>query len=139
MGLEVETRNIAGQVTAIGAAGQFALVVDRPVEAGGGGRGFNGGQLLYLSIAGCISNDLFREAAAMGIVLDRVVVKVSGDFEGEPAVSTAVGYDVEISGEASGEQLRRLVEHVDRIGEIPNTIRMGVKVELRAAQVTDSR
>jgi hypothetical protein len=42
----VETRTVAGQVTAIGSAGSFTLVVDRPVEAGGGGKGFNGGQLL---------------------------------------------------------------------------------------------
>ena len=58
MAVEVETRNVAGQVTALGSAGQFALVMDRPAEAGGGGRGFNGGQLMYLAIAGCISNDL---------------------------------------------------------------------------------
>ena len=60
----VETRTLPGQVTAVGSAGPFTLVVDRPVEAGGGGKGFNGGQLLYLAVAGCISNDLFREATA---------------------------------------------------------------------------
>ncbi len=88
MPLEVETRNLAGQVTALGSAGQFTLVVDRPAEAGGGGRGFNGGQLMYLAIAGCISNDLFREALGRGIKLDQVVVRVVGDFVGDPAVST---------------------------------------------------
>jgi uncharacterized OsmC-like protein len=34
--------------------------------------GFNGGQLLYLAVAGCVSNDLYREAATMGIKLDSV-------------------------------------------------------------------
>ncbi len=123
---------IAGQVTALGAAGPFTLVVDRPVEAGGGGRGFNGGQLLYLAISGCISNDLFREAAVSGITLDRVVVRVTGDFTGSPALSTTVGYTVEVSGNALPEKLRELVVHVDRIAEIPNSLRRGTPVELKA-------
>jgi organic hydroperoxide reductase OsmC/OhrA len=46
------------------------VVVDRPLSAGGGGLGFNGGQLFYLSIAACLSNDLDREAATMGIEPD---------------------------------------------------------------------
>jgi hypothetical protein len=41
---EVEVRNVDGAVTALGAAGPFTLVVDRPTGAGGGGRGFSGGQ-----------------------------------------------------------------------------------------------
>jgi uncharacterized OsmC-like protein len=131
MPLEVETRNLPGQVTALGAAGPFTLTVDRPTEAGGGGRGFNGGQLLYLAVAGCVSNDLFREAASRGLTLDRVVVKVGGDFAGEPAVSTEIGYSVEIAGNGSDEELKALVEHVDRIAEIPNSLRRGTPVRLR--------
>jgi len=57
--IEVETRNVDGKVTSLGSGEPFTLVVDRPTE--GGGLGFNGGQLLYLAVAGCISNDLFRE------------------------------------------------------------------------------
>jgi uncharacterized OsmC-like protein len=128
---EVETRNVHGQVTAIGSADSSTLVVDRPVEAGGGGTGFNGGQLLYLAVAGCISNDLFREAMRIGIRLDNVVVRVSGDFSGDPAVSTDIQYEVEISGDAGERSLRELVEHVDRIAEIPNSLRGGTRVVLR--------
>ena len=136
MPLEVETRNVAGQVTALGIAGQFTLVVDRPAEAGGGGRGFNGGQLMYLAIAGCISNDLFREALGRGIKLDRVVVRVDGDFVGDPAVSTVVNYEVELSGDADNEALRDLIDLVDRIAEIPNSLRSGTPVRLRRAAIS---
>jgi len=135
MPLEVETRNVAGQVTALGSAGQFTLVVDRPAEAGGGGRGFNGGQLMYLAIAGCISNDLFREALGRGITLDQVVVRVDGDFVGDPAVSTEVSYEVELNGDADDEALRDLIDHVDRIAEIPNSLRSGTPVRLRRAAI----
>lgn len=123
----VETRNVAGQVTALGSAGSFTLVVDRPVDAGGGGKGFNGGQLLYLAVAGCVSNDLFREAPRFGVELDSVRVTVEGDFLGDPAVSGAISYDVELSG--SGD-LDALVREVDRIAEIPNSLRQGTPVSL---------
>ena len=61
---EVEVRNVAGETTAVGSAGPHTLVVDRPADGGGRGLGFNGGQLLYLAIAGCeiaeITNSLRR-------------------------------------------------------------------------------
>lgn len=55
----------------VGSARAFTLVVDRPQEAGGGGLGFNGGQLLNLAVGGCISNNNFREAAKEGIEVHR--------------------------------------------------------------------
>ena len=64
---EVELRNIRGRPAAIGTANGHTLVVDRPADDGGEGLGFNGGELLYLAVAGCISNDLFREARRAGI------------------------------------------------------------------------
>jgi putative redox protein len=130
---EVETRNVEGQTTAIRSAGPFTVIFDRPVEGGGGGLGFNGGQLLYLAVAGCISNDLFREASAEGISLRRVRVKVRGGFSGDPAVSDEIEYDVAIDGDASPDRLKALVEKVDRIAEIPDSLRGGTPVRLRSA------
>jgi putative redox protein len=135
MHIEVETQNVDGQVTALGSAGSFTLVVDRPVEGGGGGLGFNGGQLLYLAVAGCISNDLFRDARAAGIKLSGVRVKVDGDFVGEPAVSDEIRYEVEVSGDAPEDRLRALIDQVDEIAEIPNSLRQGTRVRLVGAKV----
>ena len=135
MRIEVETHNVDGKVTALGSAGPFTLVVDRPAEGGGGGLGFNGGQLLYLAVAGCISNDLFREAWAAGIELRSVRVKVSGDFVGEPAVSDEIQYEVEVAGDATEDRLRALIDQVDEIAEIPNSLRQGTRVRLVGAKV----
>ncbi|HET9724777.1 MAG TPA: OsmC family protein [Actinomycetota bacterium] len=129
-GYEVEVRNVDGAVTALGAAGPFTLVVDRPAESGGGGLGFNGGQLLHLAVAGCISNDLFREAAKRDIALRRVVVRADGGYDGSPPVSTGIAYDVEIEGDAPREELEELVRSVDEIAEIPNSLRSATRVEL---------
>lgn len=138
MSFEVEFRNAHGQAAAIGSAGPYTLVVDRPADAGGQGLGFNGGQLLYLAIGGCVSNDLFREAGARGIRLTQVRVRVVGEFSGEPAVSQDVSYDVEIAGDASREQLEELVSHVDAIAEIPNSLRRGTSVKLSHVEIAPS-
>ena len=135
-GYEVEVRNVDGAVTALGVAGPFTLVIDRPTEAGGGGLGFNGGQLLHLAVAGCISNDLFREAAKRDIVLHRVVVRADGGYEGTPAVSTGIDYQVEVEGDAPAEALEELVRYVDEIAEIPNSLRLATRVELTSTTVT---
>ena len=122
---EVEVRNVAGEATSVGSAGPYTLVVDRPAEAGGRGLGFNGGQLLYLAVAGCVSNDLFREARAEGIELERVRIVVRGDFEGDPAVSAPITVDIEVEGHAPAVRLDDLVARDDEIAEIPNSLRRG--------------
>jgi putative redox protein len=138
MGFEVEMRNVDGATTALGTAGPHSVVVDRPIDAGGGGHGFNGGQLLHLAVAGCISNDLFREADRLHIQLTRVVVKVDGGYDGDPAVSTGITYSVELAGDATDEELRSLVDRVDAIAEIPNSLRNGTVVRLDTAIVAGS-
>ena len=138
MSFEVEVRNVDGAVTALGAAGPFTLVVDSPAEAGGGGRGFNGGQLLHLAVAGCVSNDLFREAAKRGITLTRVAVTVDGDYGGQPATSTGISYSVELTGQAPESDLAALVNHVDVIAEIPNSLRQGTPVTLDRVHVASA-
>jgi putative redox protein len=135
MGFEVEVRNVDGAVTALGAAGPHTLVVDSPVTAGGGGRGLNGGQLLHLAVAGCVSNDLFREAAKRGIELTRVMITADGGYGGQPVVSTGISYSVEVEGLATEEELGALVRHVDEIAEIPNSLRVGTQVRLGNAVV----
>jgi len=126
----VETRSVGAAVTALGSAGPFTLTVDRPVDGGGCGLGFNGGQLLHLAVAGCISNDLFREAARLGITLSRVHVVVDGEFAGDPAASGGIRYQVSVDGDRPRAELDNLVALVDRIAEIPNSLRRGTAVTL---------
>ena len=111
----------------------MTVVVDRPVEAGGRGLGFNGGQLLNLAVAGCVSNDLFREAARRGIRLDRVRVVADSTYAGSLATSSPIEYEVELSGDPSPEALANLVTYLDEIAEIPSSIRRGTEVWLKKA------
>jgi hypothetical protein len=51
-------------------------------------------------------------------------------------VSTPVEYEVEITGDANDDKLRELVEHVDRIAELPNSLRGGTDVKLLAVHTS---
>jgi putative redox protein len=131
----VELTTVDGGPTALGSAGPVTVVVDRPVGAGGRGRGFNGGQLMYLAVAACISNDLYREAATAGIQLTRVAITVDGDFPGRGSVSSPIAVDVELEGNASSQALEQLLDEVDRVAEIPASIRHGTPVSIRSRRV----
>jgi putative redox protein len=129
----VRLRTVGVGPTALGDAGPLTLVVDRPVAAGGGGLGFNGGQLLYMSIAACWSNDLYREAATMGIELDGVVITVDGDFPTRGSGSSPITVDAVVRSSAPEERVRELIEEVERVAEIPRAIRDATDIEVRAS------
>jgi putative redox protein len=128
----VRLRTVGDGPTALGEAGPFTLITDRPIAAGGGGLGFNGGQLFYMAIAACWSNDLYREAATMGIELDGVEIAVDGDFPARGSGSTPITVDVVVRSASPGEKVRELIDEVERIAEIPRAIRDGPPIEVRA-------
>ncbi|GAA3516045.1 OsmC family protein [Aeromicrobium panaciterrae] len=77
MGIRAEFRTIPGTQAAEGRSGDSVVIADRPAGvAGGRGTGLNGGQLLALSIGGCLSNDVRYVAADQGVELDDVAVDV---------------------------------------------------------------
>lgn len=128
----VRLRTVGDGPTALGVGGGATLIVDRPAAAGGGGLGFSGGQLFYLSIAACLSNDLYREAATMGIELERVEVTVDGDFPARGEGSTPIAVDVTVRSDADEAALRELLAEVERVAEIPRAIRESPPVTIRA-------
>ena len=135
MNFEVRTDSLQGTATAVGWARGHTVIIDRPTDGGGQDLGFNGGELLHLAVAGCVSNDLYREARALGLRLTRVAVTAQGEFTGSPPVSAGVRYSVEVWGDAPAAALRELVARVDAIAEIPNSLRQGTEVRLSDARV----
>ena len=129
----VRLRTVGEGPTALGEAGPFTLVTDRPTASGGGGLGFNGGQLLYMAIAACWSNDLYREAATMGIELDGVEITVDGDFPARGSGSTPIAVDVVVRSSASEERIGELIAEVERVAEIPRAIRDATPIEVTAS------
>ena len=89
---------------------------------------FTGAHLLHLAVAGCVLNDVYREANERGIRVDGVRVTASGGFDTHTWASTGITYGVEIDCTGSAEQRAQLVERVDRVAEIPRAIRAGATV-----------
>jgi len=89
---------------------------------------FTGGHLLHLAAAGCVLNDLYREAAALGIELKGARVIAAGGFDTTTWQSTGIDYSVEVSSDAPTDQLAHLLEVVDQVAEIPQAIRAGATV-----------
>jgi uncharacterized OsmC-like protein len=90
---------------------------------------FTGAHLLHLSAAGCVLNDLYREAASIGVTLDGVRVTAAGDFDKDTWRSTGIEYSVQISSKAAQEDIDSLIRRVDEVAEIPRAIRSGAAVQ----------
>jgi uncharacterized OsmC-like protein len=89
---------------------------------------FTGGHLLHLAAAGCVLNDVYREAASLGIELMGVRVSAAGEFDAGTWKSTGISYSVEVSSAAAADELARLLAVVDEVAEIPRAIRAGAIV-----------
>lgn len=102
-----------------------------PPKSTGYGSSANGGELLFLALATCYCNDIYREAAKRNIKVERVEVEVNGDFgaEGEPARN--VTYRAKVFSEAAEDEIRELMKFTDTVAEIQNTLRMETPVVLR--------
>jgi uncharacterized OsmC-like protein len=94
------------------------------------GSSVNGGELLCLALATCFCNDIYREAKKKNISVTKVIVEASAEFSaaGEPGYN--IQYKAKLEGDASDEELLELIRHTDKVAEIQNTLRSGVKVSL---------
>jgi uncharacterized OsmC-like protein len=89
---------------------------------------FTGAHLLHLAVAGCVLNDIYREAHELGVRIDGVRVRASGGFDSDTWASTGIVYGVEVDSPASADELARLLDRVDEVAEIPRAIRAGATV-----------
>ena len=104
--------------------------LDIPPRPTGFGSSANGGELLFLALASCYCNDIYREAAKRNIQVERVDVEVDGEFGGEGEPARNVTYRAKVTAKASEEQIRELMLFTDGVAEIQNTLRLGTPVTL---------
>jgi uncharacterized OsmC-like protein len=101
----------------------------------GYGSAVNGGELLFLALATCYCNDIYREAAKRGIDIRGVHVDVRGDFgaAGEPARN--IEYRASVESNSPRDQVLALMRHTDTVAEIQNTLRQASTVLLAECDV----
>jgi len=113
----------------VGTAGNSQSIAI-PGKPSGQGSAVNGGELMLLPLATCYCNDLYREAARLGIPLDGVEVTATATFPGIGLAATDIRYEVGISSPAPPAAIADLVRQTDAVVEVHNTIRTGVPVLL---------
>ncbi|NCT66049.1 MAG: OsmC family protein [Rhodanobacteraceae bacterium] len=106
--------------------------VSIPRKRSGQGSGVNGGEFLMLALATCYCNDLYREAARIGITLDAVEVEASANFPGVGLAATDIRYRAKVSSPAAPAEIAELLRQTDAVAEVHNTVRSGVPVVLVA-------
>ncbi len=89
---------------------------------------FTGGHLFHLAAAGCVLNDIYREARGLGIELDGVRVAAHGGFNDDTWESIGISYSVDVRSPASAEAVGHLLDVVNAVAEIPRAIRRGASV-----------
>ncbi len=129
--VSVELSNVAGTEAALGWAGAHTIVVDRPEgRAGGRGLGFNGAQLLALTIGGCFCNDLRYVAHASGVELGGISVSVAVELEGDPILATAASMTVSCRT-LDGSSADAIIEKAKAVCMAVNSLRRGIPVQVR--------
>lgn len=93
---------------------------------------FTGAHLLHLAVAGCVLNDIYREAPEFGVTVDGVRVSAEGEFDPTSWRTNGITYVVELDTEANAEQLGELLRRVDDVAEIPRAIQAGGPVHQRS-------
>jgi len=127
----VELRNIAGTEAAVGWAGAHTVVVDRPEgKAGGRGLGFNGAQLLALTIGGCFCNDLRYVAHATGVELAGISISVTVELEGDPILATSATMVVSCET-LDGSSAESVIEKAKATCMATNSLRRGLPIAVR--------
>ena len=135
MKVSAHVRNSAGQHHVTVQTNDQARSLAIPPKATGFGSSANGGELLFLALATCYCNDIYREAAKRGISVEQVEVEVSGDFGAEGESARNVTYRAKVTASASEADIRELMRHTDQVAEIQNTLRAAVPVTLSGIEV----
>jgi hypothetical protein len=84
---------------------------------------FTGAHLLHLSVAACVLNDIYREAASAGVAVDGVSVIARGGFDTQRWTSHGISYSVQVESPATASEVDALLATVDEVAEIPRTLR----------------
>jgi putative redox protein len=129
MASEVRVRLLEG-TTGVASARQHAIVVDRSPNLGGNDLGFTGGELLFTSIGTCILTTLVGAARQRDVKLTNVEFKISGEGSGTPYRFTSIHIDAVVEGNASDEELQKLLELAERVCAVSNTVKEGAPISL---------
>jgi uncharacterized OsmC-like protein len=89
---------------------------------------FSGAHFLHLAVAGCVLDDVYREARSREIPVDGVRVTARGGFDPQTWISTGIEYTVAVDSTAAPTDIEDLLRTVDEVAEIPRALRAATVV-----------
>ena len=139
MNISAKVLNSEGEHEAVVTTNGVAQSLAIPPKSSGFGSSANGGELLFLALATCYCNDIYREAAQQGVRVEQVEVEVAGQFgaAGEPA--SHVTYRARVVADAPEAEIRELMLRTDALAEIQNTLRVATLVALDEVEAVSAR
>ena len=129
MRISARVQNSASSHEVVVSTGGTDQALAVPLKSSGFGSAVNGGEFLMLALATCYCNDLYREAARLGVRLERVEVEASAEFPGIGLAATNITYRAKVSSPASEAAIAELLCQTDAVAEVHNTVRAGVPVK----------
>lgn len=81
-----------------------------------------------LALATCYCNDIYREAARLGLQIDLVEVEAQADFEGVGLAAKRISYRARVVSPAPEADIDELLRQTDAVAEIQNTVRAGAEI-----------
>ena len=130
MKISATVRNTLSRHEVVLSTGNSEQSLSVPPKPSGQGSSVNGGEFLMLALATCYCNDLYREAAKLGISIAAVEVEASAEFAGIGLAASNIAYRANVSSFATQEQIAHLLCVTDAVAEVHNTVRAGVPVTL---------
>jgi putative redox protein len=129
--MKIEIRQI-GPSTSETSIREHRVLIDRPVEKGGGDAGPMGGELFLASVGGCFMSNMLAAIKARDARVGDVRTEVIATLAEAPARFSAL--ELVVSAECEDRDLlRKLVEIADRGCIMMNTLRDKLDLQVRVA------
>lgn len=109
-----------------------------PPQKNGFGSSAGGGELLFLALASCYCNDIYREAGRQGIEIESVEIEVEGELDSDNLSESNILYSASVKAKAKREVIIELINLTDKVTEIHKTLRAGVPVTLVNAEAVST-
>jgi uncharacterized OsmC-like protein len=107
-------------------------------QPSGFGSSISGGELLFLALATCFCNDVYREASKFGVKVQGIEVEVIGDFQSPGLPAQEIQYRVKLFSDSPSEDIQQLLKHTDEIAEIQQTVRRLTPVILDGIEIVSA-
>ena len=109
------------------------LPLDRPLQTGGTGLGFNGGHLMLLGWGACFKSSLVAAADARDIEIRGLKLQIRGETADTPYRFARVEMDVELDVDASDQQKDKLLQIAKNGCAVSNTLVRGADMAVSLA------